>query len=114
MRWRIAIDDAYDKDEIEESELNAWLTVERMEKALAESEWLLPDGYSAVDIEAFSFLNSIPKLLPDACNDKVSPRVMDWLERMRARPAVKAALALAKTNHPDEAFAPGAEHARWG
>ena len=114
LRWRAAIDNAYDQDEIEESELNARLTVERLEKALSESEWLLPDGYSAADIEAFSFMNAMPKLMPEACNDKASPRVMNWLARMRARPAVKQALAMAKTDHPDEAFTPGAEHARWG
>jgi GST-like protein len=114
MRWRAAIDDSYDTDEIEESESNARLAVDRCEKALTEHEWLLPDGYTAVDIEAFSFMNAMPKLMPDACNDKASPRVMDWLARMRARSAVKAALAMARTPAPDEAFAPGSEHARWG
>jgi GSH-dependent disulfide-bond oxidoreductase len=114
MRWRAAIDDSYEADEIEESDLNARLTIERLEKALGESDWLLPGGYSVVDIEAFSFMNAMPKLMPDACNDRTSPRVMDWLGRMRARDAVKAALATAKTARPDEAFAPGSEHARWG
>ncbi|HKJ74703.1 MAG TPA: glutathione S-transferase family protein [Alphaproteobacteria bacterium] len=114
MRWRAAIDDSYDADEIELSETNARLAVERCEKMLGDSEWLLPDGYSAIDIEAFAFLNSMPKLMPDACNADASPKVMDWLARMRDRPAVKAALATARTNAPDEAFAPGSEPARWG
>ena len=112
--WRAATDDAYDADEIEESESNARLTVERLETALAEQEWVLPDGYSVADIEAFAFLNALPKLMPEACNDDAAPRVMDWLKRMRERPAVKAALSMARTDAPDEAFAPGAEHARWG
>ncbi len=33
---------------------------------------------------------------------------------MSERPAVKKALAMSKTGKPDEAFAPGPEHARWG
>jgi hypothetical protein len=39
---------------------------------------------------------------------------MEWLQRMRERPAVQKALASSRTGKPDEAFAPGPEHARWG
>ena len=113
-RWRVAIEDSYEADEVEESETNARVAIGRLEKTLGEQEWLLPDGYSAVDIEAFAFMNSMPKLMPEDCNATASPKLMGWLARMRERPAVKAALAMARTAKPDEAFAPGSEHARWG
>jgi glutathione S-transferase len=89
--------------------------VERIDKALeAGATWLVENTYTLADIDAFALANSLPKLLPDVANAQKAPRFMAWLERMRARPAVKKALALSKTGRPEEAFAPGPEHARWG
>jgi len=113
--WAEAIDDSYSEDVIAESRRKAGLLVERIEKALeGGADWLVEDTYTLADIDAFALANSLPKLLPDAANAKAAPRFMAWLERMRARPAVKKALALSRTGKPDEAFAPGPEHARWG
>jgi hypothetical protein len=33
-------------------------------------------------------------------NEKISPRTMDWLRRMNERPAVKAALGMARMQPP--------------
>jgi hypothetical protein len=41
-------------------------------------------------------------------NEKNAPRTFDWLHRMNARPAVKAALAMARNPMPGSA---GAAHA---
>ena len=113
--WAEAIDDSYFDDVIEESKRKAGLLVERIDKALeAGATWLVENTYTLADIDAFALANSLPKLLPDVANAQKAPRFMAWLERMRARPAVKKALALSKTGRPEEAFAPGPEHARWG
>jgi glutathione S-transferase len=113
--WAEAIDDSYSEDVIEDSKRRAGLLIGRVEAALADGRrWLVEDIYTLADIDAFALANSLPKLLPEACNATASPNTMAWIERMRARPAVKKALAASRTGKPDEAFAPGPEHARWG
>jgi glutathione S-transferase len=113
--WAEAIEDSYSDEEIADSRRKAGLLVERIEKALAGgSDWLVDDTYTLADIDAFAMANSLPKLLPDVANGEKAPRFTAWLERMRARPAVRKALAASRTGKPDEAFAPGPEHPRWG
>ena len=114
VAWAEAIDDSYSDDVITDSQRKATLLVTRIEEALAKGDWLVENTYTLADIDAFALANSLPKLLPEATNAEAAPRFTDWLDRMRGRPAVKAALATSKTGKPDEAFAPGPEHARWG
>ncbi len=113
--WAEAIEDSYPDEVIEDSRRRAGLLVERIEAALdGGKSWLVEDAYTLADIDAFALSNSLPKLVPEAASADAAPRFTAWLERMRARPAVKAALATSRTGKPDEAFAPGPEHARWG
>lgn len=90
------------------------LPVERLEAALAASGWLAGPDYSIADIDAFAMLLALPELAPDVVNGTATPRILDFLARMRARPAVRAALARSRTGHPERAFVPGAEASRWG
>ena len=114
VAWGQAIADSYSDEEIADSRRKASLLVERIEKALQTGDWLVENTYTLADIDAFALANSLPKLLPDVANRDKAPRFTAWLDRMRARPAVKKALAASRTGKPDEAFAPGPEHPRWG
>jgi GST-like protein len=88
--------------------------VQRIEAALANSPWVTGAGYSIADIDAFATLAPIPDLAPDVLNERVAARVMDFLQRMRDRPAVRTALGMSRTGRPHEAFIPGTEPSRWG
>jgi glutathione S-transferase len=88
--------------------------LKRMEAQLAASEWLAGDHYSLADIAVFPTANALSGVAGDLVDATATPRVWDWLERMRARPAVQAALATAKTAQPEVVFAPGPEGSRWG
>ena len=114
VAWEQALTDSYSKADLAESRRKVALTVEKIEEALAQSDWLAAERYTMADIAAFAFVNCLPKLAPEVCNEDAAPRTMAWLERIRARPAVREALAMSRTGRPDEAFAPGPEHARWG
>ena len=76
--------------------------------------WLAGSAYSVADIEAFSLLNALPHLAPELVNEKTTPHLNDFINRMRARPAVREALAMSRTGKPLEAFVPGSEPSRWG
>lgn len=79
-------------------EQNGWRqdlisATDRIERALETSEWLLEDGFSLADIAVFSMANGLPRGYPDILNEETAPHAMGWLERMRARAGVAAALA---------------------
>jgi GSH-dependent disulfide-bond oxidoreductase len=88
--------------------------VKRLENALASTGWLAGADYSIADIDAFAMLAPVPDLAPEIVNDRVTPRLSEFLQRMRARPAVKAALGRSRTGRPHEAFVPSTEPSRWG
>jgi glutathione S-transferase len=111
--WLAAVNGSYSDDLIADSKRKLGIAVRKTEEALAAGEWLI-GGYSLVDIDAFAMLNAAPTLAPDVVGGQSSPRTMAWLDRMRNRPAVKAALAVARTPSPETAFTPGPEHSRWG
>ena len=88
--------------------------LEHMSEALSRHDWLAGDHYSLADLAVFPTVSQLPGLVPAMVNDAVSPAIMAWLERMRARPAVRQARAMARTPDPDAVFAPGPEGSRWG
>ena len=86
----------------------------RVEQTLSSSPWLAGSAYSIADIDAFALLRCLPTLTPDLVNRQATPRIVDFLDRMHERPAVKKALGLSQSGKPHEAFVPGAEPSRWG
>lgn len=112
--WRLAFSGGYSPELIEDSQRKAALGVARIEEALGGTGWLVGDTYSLADIDAFSICHALPILLPKRVNAAATPRLSAWLECIRARPAVQAALATSRTGKPEQSFAPGPEHARWG
>jgi GSH-dependent disulfide-bond oxidoreductase len=88
--------------------------ITRIESTLASAEWLAGPTYSITDIDAFATLAPLPDLAPDIVSDTRTPRLMDFLQRVRTRPAVQAALATSRTGRPQDAFVPGPEASRWG
>ena len=112
--WRSAFSNDYPEDLIEESKRKVALAARRVEDTLVRAQWLVGSAYTLADIDAFSICNSLPSLTPELVNASATPRLLQWLARIRERPAVHAALALSRTGKPDQAFAPGPEHSRWG
>jgi GST-like protein len=112
--WQSAFENTYSDELIEDSRRKVALGVRRLEEALSGAQWLLGTTYTLADIDAFSICNSLPSLTPELVNASATPRLLQWLTRIRERPAVHAALALSRTGKPEQAFAPGPEHSRWG
>jgi glutathione S-transferase len=88
--------------------------VARIEAQLAHGPWLAGPNYSIADIDAYAMLRVLPDLAPDVVNPAVTPRIGEYLERISARPAVKAALATSRSGKPEQHFVPGVEPSRWG
>jgi glutathione S-transferase len=69
-------------------------TADRLEAALDGHDWLVGDRFSLADIAMFAMAVGMPRGYPDLVNAARTPRVIAWLDRMRARPGVAAALAM--------------------
>lgn len=112
--WMAVIDGSYDEKTLASVREQVKMPVKRIEDALGRASWLAGPAYSVADIDAFAMLSPLVDLAPEALSEKAAPRIMQFLRRMRERPAVQRALAFAKTARPQEAFVPGAEPSRWG
>src|SRR5687767_13169232 len=83
--WRRALSGNYPDDLIADSHRKVSLAVRRIEEALGNSQWLVGPEYSLADIDAFSICNSLTSLAPALVNPSITPRLVDWLNRIRAR-----------------------------
>ena len=64
----------------------------KMEKALAQRTWLAADTFSLADIAMTPYVNRLDMLGMSQMWEKTRPRVTEWFERIKARPAFKPAL----------------------
>ena len=112
--WLMARDNAYSDELVDDCRRKAGIAVGRLEKRLADHDWLVGDSFSIADIELFAWSNSLETLLPELVNPAQTPAAVGWLGRMRQRPGIAAALGRAQDGDAARAFAPGPEHSRWG
>lgn len=112
--WMTAMGDSYPREQLDNSRRKIELAVKRIEETLGKSMYLLGPDYSIADIGAFALSCTLPRLLPSVVNTKNTPKMMEWLERISARPAVKKALAMRGKAGDQDVYAPGPEHSRWG
>jgi glutathione S-transferase len=107
-KWKTAATHSFTEEQLADSRRKVAVSIERMEKILQKGPWLAGPTYSLADINTISMVSPVPRIVPEAMNEKNAPRTFDWLHRMNARPAVKAALAMARNPMPGSA---GAAHA---
>jgi glutathione S-transferase len=112
--WLAVIDGSYSEQVLARTREQLKIPVKRVEGALAKSPWLAGASYSIADIDAFSMLTTLPDLAPEVVSETSTPRLVQFLNRVRERAAVKAALAYSRTGKPHQAFVPGGEPSRWG
>lgn len=99
-KWRTAATESFTAEELAEARRQVGVSIQRMEKILQNSKWLAGDEYSLADVNSYSMVAGVPRLIPEAMSEEKTPRAMDWLKRMNARPAVQAALATSRMPKP--------------
>jgi glutathione S-transferase len=108
-KWKTAATHAFTAEQLADSKRKVGVSIERMEKILQKSTWLAGDEYSLADINSYSMVVPVPRFFPEFMTEKAAPRTLEWVARMNERPAVKAALAMAR--QPAPARAPAAQRA---
>jgi len=93
-KWATVAGESFTEEQLADSRRRCGTAIQRMEGILKTCKWLAGDEYSLADVNSYSMVAGIPRLMPELMNEKNAPRGLDWLARMEARPAVKAALAM--------------------
>ncbi len=110
-RWDAAVAGHSHAEKIADSENKIIQTVAKIEARLNGRDWLMGD-FSIADLESYAWLAGMTELVPAAF--EAAPRTQAWMDRVKARPAVQKALALASVAAPERCWAPGPEINRWG
>jgi GST-like protein len=111
-RWRAVRAGDFPEDKAADSRAKIVQAAAKIEAQLADRrDWLMGE-FSIADLESYAWLAGMVTLVPEAFAD--TPRTNDWLARVKARPSVAQALALAEDGAPQNAWAPGPEINRWG
>jgi len=68
--------------------------VDKVEKQLAQTQWLAGNDYTLADINFYSHCGMmVERMFPELGIAQRCPRLVEWRERMTARPAVARAIA---------------------
>ena len=101
QKWLTAATESFTQEELAESRRKAKVSVARMERLLEDSKWLAGDDYTLADVNTYSMLGSVQRLLPELLSDERTPRVLEWQAAMNGRPAVREALATSRLNETE-------------
>lgn len=112
--WERALDRDEPADDLALAHESLTGAVDKLEQALARGPWLAGEAYSLADIALVLTMRALRAIAPEIVSAERTPRALEWLRRIEQRPAVREALALARTPTPDRVFVPGPEPPRWG
>jgi glutathione S-transferase len=98
-KWRQARA-GFPKEVLDEEMRKIRFSVDRLEKRLSESPWLAGDEYTLADVCNFAIANGMQFGFSDVVNKEASPHLVEWIERINERPAVKHMFAKSQTEMP--------------
>jgi glutathione S-transferase len=93
-KWATVAGESFTEEQLADSRRKIGVSILKMEKILTESPWLAGRTYSLAEVNSYSAVAALPRLYPEVMNPEETPRSIEWLARMNARPAVQAALAM--------------------
>lgn len=95
-KWRLAATKSFPKEQLDEAVRKLRFSMQRHEERLQGSPWLAGSTYSLADVNTYSMTAAMPFFFSEFVNGKDTPRTLEWLQDMQARPGVQAAMAMAK------------------
>ncbi len=109
-KWRTARSGFSDAD-LANATRKIEVAVDKVEDQLGKTQWLAGDMYTLADVNLFAHLGfAVARMFPEIGTKERCPRFLDWVERVQARPGVKAAFAM--PDHTNPALRTFTGHAR--
>lgn len=96
QKWLTAATESFTEEQLAEARRQVTVSMERMEEILKKKDWLAGAEYSLADVNSYSMVAGVPRLVPEAMSQEKTPKCIVWLDKMNARPAVQAALATSR------------------
>lgn len=91
-KWRNARN-GFPKETLDEEMRKVRVSIDRLEARLTESPWLAGDDYTLADVCNFAIANGMQHGFPDVVSKAATPGLVDWIDRINARPAVQRMFA---------------------
>jgi glutathione S-transferase len=85
-RWAKIARSAYSDEEFQDALGKLELMVDRMEASLADGPWLTGDSFSLADVNITPYVVRAGEINPGFHDRALRPRLMDWYDRIKARP----------------------------
>jgi glutathione S-transferase len=98
VKWRHARN-GFPQDLLDEEFRKVRVSVQRLEETLSKQDYLVETGFSLADICNFAIANGLQReggWFTDFVNQKDTPGLIAWIERVKARPAIAKMFAEAK------------------
>ncbi|MBT0669167.1 glutathione S-transferase family protein [Novosphingobium profundi] len=93
IKWRQARA-GFAQEKLDDCTAKVAEAVARVEQALEQGPWLLGEFFSFADINFYAYCGGgLARMFPQIGSSATCPRVLEWVERMEARPGVAKALA---------------------
>lgn len=99
-KWRAARS-GFTAEQLQAATVKVEAAVDKVEAQLAKGPWLTGEMFTLADINFFSHCGMmIGRMFPEIGTKERCPRLLDWADRMRARPGVAAALNMPDHTNP--------------
>lgn len=99
-KWRTARS-GFSPDDLANATRKIEVAVDKVEQQLSQTAWIAGDMFTTADINFFSMCGMmVERMFPDMQIPTRCPRLVDWRNRMVARPGVKAALEMPDHTNP--------------
>jgi len=98
IAWRKAMFNEFSAEELAESRRRVQFGIRALETHLDRHPWIAGRSYSLGDINGFNLGFGLPLSQPEHCNDRITPRIMEWLRKIYERPATQATWAKGRTS----------------
>jgi len=87
-KWRNARK-GFPKDFLQDEFRKIGVSVKRLEDQLAKTEWLIGDQYTLADVCNYAIAGGMQSGFPEFVNAKDTPHLLNWIEKIAARPAAR-------------------------
>lgn len=96
--WTITVQNNFKETDLAESERRILIAATRLEEQLGRTRWLAGATYSLADINVYNMAAGLPMFMPCEITSETMPRLVQWINTVGSRPAVRAALAYSRNS----------------
>ncbi|WP_321396921.1 glutathione S-transferase family protein [Emcibacter sp.] len=99
-KWKTARA-GFSQEQLDEATSKIEIAVDKVNDQLGETPWLAGDMYTLADINFYCHCGMmVERMFPEMDIPNRAPRLVEWRDRMTARPGVKAALEMPDHTNP--------------